>query len=318
MTKKIRLSVPQLLDLPSIFAHTVYQALQFDEKLRQSFAYRPRQTTSPGLSREEWKGTADTILGNAEWFTGWKNAEKQCMLRSITRAASSDAPSAVVADDKYFEIISSSDAFHINEDYGANVPGTLQPTNSALRIRDLFDQITDRYRPLPEFSLRLPFLIDIQLPLLEAYLQRINSVTDAFETLSFGLMRAVPGSIAGGESGTNGPRLTNGVNGLQRLIRAAVSAHWMKDVCKEWSEDLFFLDQWQDVCTQAVKDPRIKAFCNKLLNRSVYKEDDPGVFEAYIYQFRELAERIEALIIKHINREITGELKSYLARYAKL
>lgn len=141
-----------------------------------------------------------------------------------------------VIDDKFFEIFSSPEAWHINEDYSPPTTNAIRPTNSALRVRDLFEQVTDRYRPLPSFEHRLPFFADIQIPLLDGYMQRISSATDAFETLSFGLMRAVPGNLAGME-GTSA-RLTNGLNGLQRLIRALVSASWMESTSKEWSEDL--------------------------------------------------------------------------------
>lgn len=75
LQRKIRSSVPQLLKLPSILGHTIYQALQFDTALRDSFGY------TGGLDRAGkpvWRGTADIILGNQAWFSGWKDAEKQC------------------------------------------------------------------------------------------------------------------------------------------------------------------------------------------------------------------------------------------------
>lgn len=145
----------------------------------------------------------------------------------------------VVIDDKFFEIIGKPEAWHINEDYTPSTSNGLRPTNSALKVRDLFDQVTDRYKPLPEFKHRLPFFADIQIPLLDGYLQRISSATDAFETLSYGLMRAVPGTLTGADSGS--ARLTNGLNGLQRLVRAYVSASWMASTCEEWSEDIVSL-----------------------------------------------------------------------------
>lgn len=141
-----------------------------------------------------------------------------------------------VIDEKFFEIISSPEAWHINEDYSPPTANALRPTNSALKVRDLFEQVTDRYRALPTFEHRLPFFADIQIPLIDGYIQRISSATDAFETLSFGLMRAVPGNLAGMEASS--ARLTHGLNGLQRLIRALVSASWTETVLKEWSEDL--------------------------------------------------------------------------------
>ena len=75
LQRKIRSSVPQLLGLPSILGHTIYQALQFDAALRDSFGY------TGGLDKAGkpvWKGTADIILGNQAWFSGWKDAEKKC------------------------------------------------------------------------------------------------------------------------------------------------------------------------------------------------------------------------------------------------
>ncbi|CAD6569915.1 MAG: hypothetical protein CYPHOPRED_003651 [Cyphobasidiales sp. Tagirdzhanova-0007] len=296
LTRKIRSSVPQLLELPSILSHTIYQALQFDSTIRDSFAYSPGQTRHNGKRQQEWKGTANVILGNPAWFNGWKAADKKFV------------------DDKYFEIISSAEAFHINEDYAPSTSSVLRPTNSALRIRDLFDQVTDRYRPLPDFSLQLPFLVDVQLPLFEAYLQRISSATDAFETLSFGLMRAVPGSLAGGDSGSGGSSLTNGLNGLQRLIRAAISAWWMESVLKEWSEDVFFLDLWQSVREQSIENAETAVVCRKLINRSPNQGVDSGLFDPFIENFHALARRIEQLIVKHVVKEVSGELKSYLSK----
>lgn len=141
-----------------------------------------------------------------------------------------------VTENKFFEIISAAEAWHINEDYSPPTVNGVKPTNSAIKVRDLFEQVTDRYRPLPGFEHRLLFFIDIQIPLLEGYPSRISSATDAFETLSFGLMRAVPGTLAGVEGSSI--RLTNGLNGLQRLVRAFVSATWMETIIKEWSEDM--------------------------------------------------------------------------------
>lgn len=190
-----------------------------------------------------------------------------------------------------------------------------------MRIRDLFDQVTDRYRSLPSFSHRLPFLIEIQLPLLESYLQRISSATDAFETLSFGLIRAVPGSLAGGDGGSGSAKLTNGINGLQRLVRARVSAAWMQTTCKEWSEDLFFLDLWQELRDAAITDAGVRLKCKHLLDHAAASAASThaqhgavGIFDSLTAQFHALSERVEGLIVKHVVREVTGEMKSYLGR----
>lgn len=100
-------------------------------------------------------------------------------------------------------------------------------------------QITDRYKPLPRFNHRARFLIAIQIPILEHYHTRISGSLDAFETLSSSIMRAVPGALAvqaGRHSETK--QLTSGVDGLQRLIKAFVSARWITLAMQEWGESL--------------------------------------------------------------------------------
>ena len=84
---------------------------------------------------------------------------------------------------------------------------------------------------------RTRFLITVQLPLLEQYHARISSSLDAFETLSSSFMRAVPGALA--DAGrTDSRRLTSGVEGVQRLCKALVSAKYLAVAMEVWGEDL--------------------------------------------------------------------------------
>lgn len=78
--------------------------------------------------------------------------------------------------------------------------------------------------------------MEIQIPILESYRSRISSSLDAYETLSSSFVRAVPGALAG-QSG-NAARLTSGVDGLSRLVKALVSAKWMVAAMQGWGEDL--------------------------------------------------------------------------------
>lgn len=83
------------------------------------------------------------------------------------------------------------------------------------------------------------FLIAIQIPILEQYHSRISSSLDAFEALSSTLMRAVPGALAG-QAGHqfDKRRLVDGVEGLQRLLKAFVSARWITIAMQSWGEML--------------------------------------------------------------------------------
>jgi hypothetical protein len=104
----------------------------------------------------------------------------------------------------------------------------------------------DRYSPLPHFGQQTRFLLTVQLPLLEQYHARIASSLDAFESLSSALVRAVPGAL-GVSLGSSGPesgvkvdtkRLTGGVDGVQRLCKALVSANFMEAAMETWGEEL--------------------------------------------------------------------------------
>ena len=101
--------------------------------------------------------------------------------------------------------------------------------------------MSDRYSPLPEYSHRTRFLIVVQLPILEAYHGRISSSLDAFETLSSSLLRAVPGGLGAGDGRGDGRKLTAGVEGVQRLCKALVSAKYLAGSMETWGEDLVCL-----------------------------------------------------------------------------
>jgi RAD50-interacting protein 1 len=97
---------------------------------------------------------------------------------------------------------------------------------------------------------RTRFLASIQLPVLEAYRVRMASSLDAFETLSMSFVRAVPGALGGvsasgaGSGGEQGVvwggdtrRLTSGVEGLQRLCKALISARFLASAMEGWGEE---------------------------------------------------------------------------------
>lgn len=81
LSRKLKKTIPLLLDHPSLFAHTIYQALSFDAAiLEEGFKI---QGTSIGENGGTWDGVAEVVLGNAEWFETWLNAEKQCNFSSL-------------------------------------------------------------------------------------------------------------------------------------------------------------------------------------------------------------------------------------------
>jgi RAD50-interacting protein 1 len=149
--------------------------------------------------------------------------------------------------ERYYEILGAKDAWTITDDItesedAASSYNDIRPTVSARQLKSLVEQVTDRYSPLPNFTHRTRFLIDVQLPLLEGYHGRITSSLDAFESLSNPLVNAVPGALAtpsNGDTWTRG-RLTAGVEGIMRLCKALVSAKYISIAMEVWGEDLVY------------------------------------------------------------------------------
>lgn len=136
-----------------------------------------------------------------------------------------------VFDERYYTAIASPEAFQIisPDDYDSSeARSAVRPTNSALRVAEISDQLAERYRPLP-LVYTVPFILLLQLPLLVGYSQRISASLDSFESLSFGSI--LPGALAEGRASTAG------VVGIVRLVRAGVSARWLGEKCADWGED---------------------------------------------------------------------------------
>lgn len=77
--RKLRHTVPSILSHPSLLAHTIFQALAFDNSLRETgFDLKGTQDSRTDNDEQGWKGTAETILGNPDWFDSWEEAERRC------------------------------------------------------------------------------------------------------------------------------------------------------------------------------------------------------------------------------------------------
>lgn len=94
LASRLRHHLPQLLSMPPVLAHTVYQVVHFDQQLR-SRGYRPRtwptvlrpDEVPPEEDDAEWEGLSETILGRDEWFDRWLDGERECESAFPTTAA---------------------------------------------------------------------------------------------------------------------------------------------------------------------------------------------------------------------------------------
>ncbi|KAK7694298.1 hypothetical protein QCA50_001480 [Cerrena zonata] len=303
LSRKLRRTIPSLISHPPVLAHTIYQSLSFDSALREEgfeLSGTSAALTSEDDNVPDWDGISEVILGKKEWFEAWMEGERQ------------------FAMDQYMETISASDAWLVaDDDTGEENDGRVHPqlksTNSARRVKALVEQVTDRYSPLPQFSHRTRFLITVQLPLLESYHARISSSLDAFETLSSSLFRAVPGALGEAAGRANDPRrLTSGVEGVQRLCKALISAKYLSAAMEAWGEDVFFLELWAEINHKAALRSRAEAVSSLPDPKTIGTEVPEGtIFEELVVQYNQLAARAEDLIIQSVCNEVEVGLKAH-------
>jgi hypothetical protein len=210
------------------------------------------------------------------------------------------------------------------------------------RITQLIKCDIDRYSPLPHFAHRTRFLINVQIPILENYYGRILASLDAFETLSSAFVRAVPGALAvslGRDDGSvkvDARRLTDGVEGVQRLCKAWLSARYVEAAMDGWGEELvgsfdlivsgqsrivddvyflqFFLELWTEINRRASLRSQALAASSlpdpRAAGSAVPQET---VFEELVTQYRVLVHRAEDMIVAQVCGEVEGGLKAHFA-----
>ncbi|KAG6891065.1 hypothetical protein C0995_014154 [Termitomyces sp. Mi166 len=304
LSRKLKQTVPVLLPHPSLLAHTIYQALAFEAALLdEGFMIQETSASQQLYPEGKWQGTSEVILGNAEWFETWLRGEQN------------------FAEEQYHEIISASDAWLIaGAEQEQDVPGDLKATHSARRICSLIEQVTDRYSPLPQSMQRVSFLISVQLPLLNSYHGRIAASLDAFETLSSAFVRAVPGALSvslGKEEGrvhVDNRGLTSGVEGVQRLCKALLSATYVERTMRSWTEELFFVELWTEINHKC--ELRNRALASPLLPNPKTEGDEipeDGLFDEVLTRYDRLVSRAEGMVVQQVSGEIESLLKAHFS-----
>ncbi|BFZ60717.1 hypothetical protein YB2330_001763 [Saitoella coloradoensis] len=285
--RKLKLLLDEIEVDAKMWSHLVHETLRFDDAVRERWMYVP-------FGQERWNGTVETIIGTPALFEKWLSIEGEFDLM------------------RYHEILASPDAWHL--EFEGIDPAVTKPTKSALRLKDMLDTILTRYAPLPRFDHRVNFFLDVQLAILEGYLDRLNGICDAFETLSSSIIRAVPG-VHRDEA-----RTTMGVGGLERLCRALGSAAFLEEKMREWSEDIFFIELWQDLADAAsvaktdqsiVGSMGVELIAGRTSRALVTDPESGTLFDVTIEAYQTLRERAEALIVRHLRKEIANECKSY-------
>ena len=216
-----------------------------------------------------------------------------------------------VALSRYQNIIDSPESGEI--DYDSVDSGATKPTYAAIRVNDLLETITDRYRPLTSFSQKLRFLIDIQITIFDRLHSRLHDSLEAYLTITSSIARTVQGVSRESQAELRG------LGGLERLCRVYGSAEYLEKKMRDWSDDIFFLELWDELQDRARRStgknlagPMSMEDVAERTSSAVGSEEDTGaLFDETAGAYKRLRVRSEGLIQDMLIHSIRENLRPY-------
>ncbi|KAF2237446.1 hypothetical protein EV356DRAFT_441885 [Viridothelium virens] len=287
LRNKIIPTLPQVASQPQLLSHWMHEIMGFDTTIRDDWGY------DGGYSVQGWKGLAWEVLVKEDWFGRWLQVERDFALS------------------RYEAIIDTPDSGLL--DYDSVEPNVTKPTAAAIRVNDLLETITDRYRPLSSFQQKLRFLIDIQINIFDRFHARLNDGLEAYLTLTTTVGRSVSGISREDQDGLKG------VKGLDRLCRVYGSADYLERAMRDWSDDIFFLELWDELQDRArgrtnktiAVDMTIEDVAQRTSSAVGKDEDTGGLFDETANAYRRLRVRTEGIIIEALTRSVREALRPY-------
>ena len=203
----------------------------FDVRLRDDWNY------DGGNNIPGWKGLTWEVLNRKGWFERWLEVEKDCTSPSKAIGYAADLTS--VALNRYKEIINQPESHEI--DYDSVSSSSSKATYAAIRVNDLLETITDRYRPLTSFSQKLRFLIEIQIEIFDLYHGRLFDSLSKYQVSTSSIGRTIQGDSKEAAAEVSGLR------GIERLCRIYGSAEYLEHKMRDWSDDGFFVELYDEL-----------------------------------------------------------------------
>ncbi|KAL8703341.1 MAG: hypothetical protein Q9201_003477 [Fulgogasparrea decipioides] len=292
LRRKIFSLTPQIAKQPQLLSHFIHELMSFDVSLRDEWGY------DGGRGIEGWRGLTWEILVQKDWFGRWFEVERNFALS------------------RYESILNTPSSFQI--DYESVEPSATKPTNAAIRVNDLLETITDRYRPLPSFSQKLKFLIDIQINIFDLFHSRLASSLEAYLTLTSSIARTVHGGLSSHGTKTQ-PAEVEGLAGVERLVRVYGSAEYLEKKMRDWSDDVFFLELWEELQDRAnnpdrktlTRDMSVEHVADKTSAAVGNEEEQGALFDETAGAYRRLRVRTEGVLTDSFVQQVRDSLRAY-------
>ena len=228
----------------------------------------------------------------------------------------------IVALNRYRDIVNAPESHEI--DYDSVDPGMTKPTFAAVRVNDLLETITDRYKPLASFSQKIQFIIGVQIEIFDQYHQRLFDSLSKYQMSSSSLGRTIQGDSQ--ESAAE----VSGLKGIEHLCRIYGSAEYLEKKMRDWSDDLFFIELYEELQDRvrgnrpgkAVAGPMsIEAVAERTSSTvapgSAQNEDEDNVtesgalFDETASAYRSLRIRTESILTEALTASLRETLKAY-------
>ena len=283
--------LPHLASQPQLMSHFIRETMLFDTELQHSWAYSP----FPG-PLTDWKGLTWDVLSKHGYFDTWLKLEKD------------------FAVSRYQKIVDSPESRYI--DYDGVEAGRTKPTTGTIRVNDLLETITDRYRNLSSFSQKMRFLIDVQIAIFDRYHLLLNEHFQSYRSSAHTAGRLISGQAAG---------QALGLEGLGTLLKIFGSAEYLERKMSDWSDDVFFLELWEELQDRASTNTGINGTVGRDLSveevaaktsttirnaDEILESDGGALFDETTTAYRRLRELSESEIVRLLQINARNALRS--------
>ncbi|ODV96880.1 hypothetical protein PACTADRAFT_48677 [Pachysolen tannophilus NRRL Y-2460] len=213
--------------------------------------------------------TNDLILSNDMYFNKWLNIEKTFNFK------------------RFNEIIYQEDSFEI--DFESVESSLTKPTKSSIYIKNLFENLTLKYKSIANYKFKLKFLSEIQLNLLSKYYDKLDDSLSAFQSIfkKISLLK----------SNHEEEYKITGLNGIDKLLRIYCSLRYIIEAMENWDEDLVFIELW--------------LFINDNDEKTKEEVLSGTFFQPLVEAYEKLSLRVVNILNEFLNREINSSFKSY-------
>ncbi|KAG4437008.1 hypothetical protein IFR05_007512 [Cadophora sp. M221] len=288
MKAKVDIQVEAVANNPQLLSRFMVQLMNFDEAVRKKFNY------DGGNADLGWKGLTWEVLDR--WFDTWYEVEKKFAL------------------ERYWDINKSPDSTVI--DYDSSGPGKTKPTYGAIKVTDLIQTETLQYNKLRKFSHKMKFLIGIQAEILDLYYGRLKDSLDVYSTITSTVGRTIHGITKEQEAALQG------VGKFETLCKVFGSAEHLISMMKDWSNEEFFIDMWEDLQERAKDTDGNANLAGEMSYNEVRdstsdamgSELEGAVFDKTIESFEKLRQMAESYITQAIKYSFPVSFKQYITK----